>query len=109
MSQPATVRAFAGVPLIYFRLHTEGIAAPVIVEVVGDELFRFLIFCYDGTLPGQKIRHQFSLEFLVFSAQTAVDSAPHIREILPGIDAVAPVIQSPGLVECFQIIIRSRT
>ena len=85
-------------PLVDLRVHTKGIPAPVIVEVLGNELVGTCILFYNVALPGKEIRNQFPLELLVFGSQAGIDGAADIGKILPGIDSVAPVVQSPGII-----------
>ena len=87
-----------GVPLVDLRLHAIGITDPVIVKIMGNKLIRARIGSHNISLPCEKIRYKLPLEFLIGLSQTGVDGAAHVGKILPRINAVAPVIQSPRLI-----------
>ncbi len=95
---------FSGFPLVHLRLQSIGKSFPAIIEILRNELFRAGILFDDFALPCQEIRYQFSLEFLIFRAEAAVNRAPDIGKIFPGIDAVAPVVQPELMIERIQIV-----
>ena len=78
---------------------------PVQIKIVGDKLVRPCILTDDSRLPCQIIRRQLPLESFEFRAKAPVDGSPNVREILPGIDTVAPVIKAEFLVEGLQVAV----
>ena len=94
---------FSGFTLVNLRMHSVRMSSPAEIKVVGDELIRALIFGYYSNLPVEEISHYLALESFVFSAETGVDSLAYIREIVPVIHAVGPVIKSEFVVEFFDI------
>ena len=60
---------------------------------MGDKLVRTGVFPDNRRLPGKVIGDQPALELLEFRAEAAVDGAPYIRDVLPCIHPVAPVIE----------------
>lgn len=93
-------------PLIDFRLQSERVVSPFIVKVLCNKLIGAAIFLYDGALPCEEIRYEFSLKLLIFGAQRAVDGTAHIGKVFPRVDTVAPIIQSEGVIQCIQIVIK---
>ena len=80
--------------MVHIRLYTKRIISPLKVKILGDKLVFPFIFPHNICLPGQKFRHKAALEFLKLTAQTAIDGPSHIREILPGMKGIAPVIHA---------------
>ena len=99
-------QALRRMEVIRVRLHAIGMAAPLVIQVVRDELVLPAVFVHDPRLPAEEPRHQAALEFFKRRAQAAVDRAAHVREVLPGVHAVAPVIQAEGAVHLAQIIVK---
>ena len=90
--------------MIYIRLNSIGVSSPLKIQIMGNKLFFSAVFIYNIRLPAKKFVHQGSLEFLKFRAKASVDSSAHIREILPGVDPVAPIIQSEFVIQGIQIV-----
>ena len=88
------IQTFGSPEMVHIRLYAKGIISPFKIKILSDELVFLLIFPHNLCLPGQKFCHKAALEFLKLTAQAAVDSPPHIREILPGMKGIAPVIHS---------------
>ena len=72
---------------------------------MGDKLIFPCILFHNIRLPLQIIIHQRSLELLELCAKASVDCSTHIREILPRVDPVTPVIQTKRLIHRIQIIV----
>ena len=87
------------------RLHAVGVATPFEVEVVGDELVVMRVFAHDVGLPLQEGAHLVAAELVEFAAQGLVDGGGHVREVLPGVDAVGPVVEAEVVVELVQIAV----
>ena len=91
--------------MIHHRLYSVGISPPVKIKVMGDKLIFPCILFHNIRLPLQIIIHQRSLELLELCAKASVDCSTHIREILPRVDPVTPVIQTKRLIHRIQIIV----
>ena len=63
------------------------------------------IFGYDGTLPCEEVRHEPSLKFLIFRTERTVDCAAYIREIIPCVNAVAPIVQTEVVIESVKVAV----
>ena len=97
---------FCTFKMIYIRLHTVGISSPLKIQIVGDKLVFSLIFRNNRCLPAQEFFHQTSLVFFKLCPQTSIDRTTHIRKIFPGIDTIAPVIQTEFVIQSVQIIMK---
>ena len=97
---------FCTFKMVYIRLHTVGISSPLKIQIVGDKLVFSLIFGNNRCLPAQKFFHQTSLIFCKLCPQTSIDRTAHIRKIFPGIDTIAPVIQTEFVIQSVQIILK---
>ena len=94
-----------GLEVVDGRLHAVGVSAPFEVEVVGDELVVMRVFAHDVGLPLQEGAHLVAAELVEFAAQGLVDGGGHVREVLPGVDAVGPVVEAEVVVELVQIAV----
>ena len=99
------VHALRRLEMVDGRLHAEGVAAPLEVEVVGDELVGLGVLAHDVGLPLEEFGHLRTTEAVELAAQRLVDRTGHIREVLPGVDAVGPVIQAEAGVELVQVVV----
>ncbi|CDB78319.1 unknown [Blautia sp. CAG:237] len=97
---------FCTFKMVYIRLHAVGISSPLKIQIVGDKLVFSLIFRNNRCLPAQEFFHQTSLVFFKLCPQTSIDRTAHIRKIFPGIDAIAPVIQTEFMIHGIQIIMK---
>lgn len=87
------------------RLHAEGIATPFEIEVVSDELVVMSVFTHDIGLPLQESTNLITTELVKLTTKRLVDRGGHIREVLPRIDAVRPVVKTEVMVQLVQIAI----
>ena len=94
-----------GLEVVDGRLHAVGVSAPFEIEVVGDELVVMRVFAHDVGLPLQEGAHLVAAELVEFAAQGLVDGGGHVREVLPGVDAVGPVVEAEVVVELVQIAV----
>ena len=94
-----------GLEVVDGRLHAEGIATPFEIEIVGDELVVMSVFAHNIGLPLQEGTHLIATELVEFAAEGLVNRSGHIREVLPGIDAVRPVVKTEAMVQLVQIAI----
>ena len=94
-----------GLEVVDGRLHAVGVSAPFEIEVVGDELVVMRVFAHDVGLPLQEGAHLIAAELVEFAAQGLVDGGSHVREVLPGVDAVGPVVEAEVVVELVQIAV----
>ena len=94
-----------GLEVVDGRLHAEGIATPFEIEIVGDELVVMSVFAHNIGLPLQEGTHLIATELVEFAAEGLVNRGGHIREVLPGIDAVRPVVKTEAMVQLVQIAI----
>ena len=102
------VHGARGGEVVHRRLQPVGPARrPVEVEVLGDELVLARVLAHDVVLPAEEIVHERAAERLPGGAERAVDGAAHVREVLPGVDAVGPVRQAEGVVERVEIVVEA--
>ena len=94
-----------GLEVVDGRLHAVGVSTPFEIEVVGDELVVMRVFAHDVGLPLQEGAHLVAAELVEFAAQGLVDGGGHVREVLPGVDAVGPVVEAEVVVELVQIAV----
>ncbi len=87
------IQTFRRLKMIHIRLYPVRAVLPPEIKVVGNKLIFPFVLSDQSCLPSQEVRHQPSLKPLKFSSQTSVDGASHIREILPGVHRIAPVVQ----------------
>ena len=99
------VHALRRLEMVHGRLHAEGVAAPLEVEVVGDELVGLGVLAHDVGLPLEEFGDLRAAEAVEFAEQRLVDCGGHVREILPRVDAVGPVVQAEASVELVQIVV----
>ena len=90
--------------MIHIRLNSIGISSPFKIQIMSDKLILSAVFIYDRRLPAQKLLHLKPLELFKLRAQTSVNGSPDVREVLPGVDPVAPVIQTELRIQRIQII-----
>src|ERR1019366_4126179 len=68
-------------------------------KIVGDELVRPLVLIYDTGLPGQEIGGHPLLIALPFQLPSRIDDALLWRNLAPVVEPLAPVVQSPDLIQ----------
>ena len=93
------VHALRRLEMVDGRLHAEGIAAPFEIEIMSDELVGLGVLAHDVGLPLEEFGHLRAAEAVELAEQRLVDRAGHVREILPRVDAVGPVVQAEAGVE----------
>ncbi len=99
------VHGGGGLEVVDGRLHAVGVSAPFEIEVVGDELVVMRVFAHDVGLPLQEGAHLVAAELVEFAAEGLVDGGGHVREVLPGVDAVGPIVEAEVAVELVQIAV----
>src|ERR1051325_2848336 len=68
-------------------------------EIVTDELVCSFILADDAGLPRQKVRHELVLMSLPFQFIAGVEDARARRQLIPIVDTLTPVVESPDLVQ----------
>ena len=69
-----------------------------------DKLVRPLIFLYDICLPHKELIDEAAAELVKLRRKRPIDRAAHIREVLPAIDAVAPVIKAELFIQRLDVV-----
>ena len=87
------------------RLHAEGITTPFEIEIVGNELVVVRIFAHDVGLPLQEGAHLVAAELVELTAEGFVDGRGHIREVLPGVHTIGPVVEAKVMVHLIEVAI----
>ena len=88
-------------------LDPEGVAAPLVVEVLGDELVLAAVLVHDSALPQEEVGDQRAAEEVEGGGQRAVDRLGEVRELLPGVDPVGPVVQAVGGIEGVKVPVKA--
>lgn len=88
-------------------LDAEGVPAPLVVEVLGDELVLAPVLIDQAALPGEELGDEAAAEGVEGGGQRAVDRAGHVGEVLPGVDPVGPVVQAEGGVEGVEVAVEA--
>ena len=70
-------------------------------EILRDELIRTLVFIDDSCLPCQIIGHDVVLEVFPFQLVSRIEDSLARGEVLPFVDQLPPVHESPDLVDGF--------
>ena len=91
------------VKMVHARLHAVGVAAPIEIEILRDELTRPVVTPYKVDLPGKVIRDEAALKRRESGIDARIDRAVCGREVFPVVDTVAPVIEPELVIELVEV------
>ncbi len=89
--------------MVDLGLDAVGMTAPAQIEVLCNELMRFRMFADEFSLPSEKIGYEAALKLRESICNARIHCAVGRGKVLPAINAVAPIIKPPSLVESVEI------
>src|SRR5579872_2607124 len=96
---PCNIHGADGFKVVDVRLDSVGVATPIQIKVLRQELVRAVVLANERCLPRKILGHQAALELGEGGGEAGVDGAVSGREVFPAIDSIAPIVQAEVVIQ----------